>query len=92
MPRRQKKHQTAEAILKDIDKSQRKVLKLRSEAGELYAVAGFHLMAEDRANYTRTMDEADALLRKAQRIQETRLKKLQNTLAAFQTGTLFGDA
>lgn len=86
--RGQKKYRTREMVIKDIDAARKKMANLRSEASECEEAASafkrFGLLVE----HDREKDLADALWRKAERLEKFRLKKLQNTLAAFDTVAL----
>ncbi len=90
--KKQKHYLTAEMILKDIDDALRKIGRLQSKAGEHSALASFYLLGGTHTDYVRHMDEVGVLLKKIERLRNARLKKLQNTLTAFQTQPLFGDA
>jgi hypothetical protein len=99
--KRQKKYQTREMILKDIDRAVKKREGYRREASVQDAAhAAFSKLASEgiggqvalrmiQANEAR--DEANRLWDSAKRIDQTRLPKLQRTLAAFDTQPMFGD-
>lgn len=83
--RGQKKYRTREMVLKDIDVARKKMEKTRKDAGEKEAEAELHKVLCNATQYVVAQNEADALWRKAERLEKFRLKKLQNTLAAFDT-------
>jgi len=87
MGKRQRHWGSAAEIEKAIDASLRKRDKLRAQAQcALDAESLFE--GCDEVSYRKAGEEADKLLGKIKRLENTRLKKLQNLLAAFNTQPL----
>lgn len=100
--KKQKKYVTRDMILKDIDRAHRKMERLKKEAAlqdELSREwAKMACVEPDTDKSTgqivkseASRDEANRLWDSAKRIDQTRLPKLQRTLAAFDTQPMFGD-
>lgn len=87
----QKKYLTRDQILKDIAKAHKKIVKLKAEAAQLDAAAEFQKLAGNQGAYEAAANDAESLWKKAERCENTRLKKLGATLAAFDTKPMFGD-
>jgi len=92
MAKRQKKYVTRESILKDIDAAHRKIKKLTSEAADLDLIAEMAKVCGNQAAYEVNAEEAERLWKRAERMENTRLKKLGATLAAFDSVPMFGDS
>lgn len=91
--KKQKQYVSEEMILKDIKKAERRILKLGRKVTSTNAEIDLLRMADDPSNVAaidNLKDEVYSLLGKISRLNETRLVKLKNTLAAFRTGTLPG--
>jgi predicted NAD-dependent protein-ADP-ribosyltransferase YbiA (DUF1768 family) len=83
-PKRQKKYVDRKAIIKDIDAALRKHQRILNAASgeELTAML---LRESNNEEYKRHDEAKEKLLAKADRMKNTRLRKLQNLLAAFDT-------
>lgn len=93
--KKQKKYVTRDMILGDIEKSNRKMERLRKEAAVQDDLAnGYKLLgtAESREKFADIKEWAERLWKQAERIETTRLAKLKRTLAAFDTQPMFGDS
>lgn len=86
-PKRQKKYTTREMILKDIDKARKKYDKIMRQAGG-EEDAMYLYKESDNPDWKKHADKLDELLAKAERLKNTRLKRLQSTLAQFDTKEL----
>lgn len=88
------KRYTDEAmIIKDIDKAMKRVTRLLKRADRFDAEADELMKLDDgsKAEQIKTFrEQAKTDRKKAERIKETRLKRLQNTLASFRTELLPG--
>jgi hypothetical protein len=86
-PKRQKKYQDRETIIRDIDRSRRRMIKLRRLADEEDAAADF-MLRHGNIEGRRYRESAAMRRARASRIESTRLPKLGRVLAAFDTGVL----
>jgi len=87
--KRQKRYTTREAILKDIDRALRRHARIIARAAAQEAKRDLLKDAAPNDPEWRGVDEFVAdLLAKAQRLKDTRLRKLQNVLAAYDTELL----
>lgn len=97
----QKKYVTREMILKDIDRALKKregfkrQAKIQDDAAKAYSMlateCAWESVEKNRIASESARDEANRLWDSAKRIDQTRLPKLQRTLAAFDTQPMFGD-
>lgn len=91
--KRQKHYTSEEMIIKDIDAAQRRVKRLLRQADANDATADLIALSEDPSNVETIRNErllADMRRAMAKRLEETRLVKLENTLAAFRSELLPG--
>jgi len=91
MPRKQKQHLSREMIERDIAAAHRKILKLKTQAAEKDAGAEMAKLCGEQAPYEILSEEAEKLWKKAERVENTRLKKLGLALSAFLTKPMFGE-
>lgn len=89
--KRQKRYLTAEMALQDITKAHKKIAKLKSQAATLDADAEVAKLMGNQSSFEVASDEAEAIWKKVERMETTRLRRLQNTLAALQTKAMFGE-
>lgn len=89
--KRQKIYRSREMILRDIDAANRKAGKLLMKIQELDAEAAFYRELSNGEKYRQTNEECDRISQKLHRLQTTRLKRLQNTLAMWDTETFAVD-
>lgn len=89
--KRQKRYLTAEMVLQDITKAHKKIAKLKSQAATLDADAEVAKLMGNQSSFEVASDEAETIWKKVERMETTRLRRLQNTLAAFQTKPMFGE-
>lgn len=81
-----KRYTSEKMILADIEKSRRKMALIRHQAGSKYQEAELYERGSDARN--NCLNEGDKLVKKADRIQHTRLRKLGNVLSQFRTDLL----
>lgn len=84
MPR-QKKYTDRSAIVRDIDAAVRKRNRLRQQSEEHDQSAEFYRQNDNELDFKKEKALADSLLKKAGRLDNTRLKKLSHMLAEFDT-------
>ena len=78
-------------IVKDIDAAITKLAVLQAKAAGCDAESCIYRAAENKTAMDEAQMEADKLWARADRLKNTRLKKLKLTLAAFDTKPMFGD-
>lgn len=86
--RRQKKYTSEEMIIADIDRTAKAAARLKRRAELKNEEAELLRMADDPSNSEEIRNlliEADRLRDKANRMTETRLVRLKNTLGAFRS-------
>lgn len=84
---RHKKYTSEKMIVRDIDAARRKMVRLRDSAASMYAHAEL-LRDCESVEWRDYIEEADRRVAQADRIENTRLKKLANTLSTFRTSLL----
>lgn len=88
--KRQKQYTSREMIEKDIDLAYKKHKAILAQAESCAASMNSALRLGATESFRQFRNEYERLNAKANRIQNTRLKRLQNTLAAFLTKPMFG--
>ena len=83
--KRQKKYTSEEMIVRDIEAVHRKVRRLEEKVANLRADAELNLAVGAAEKARQSREAADKAIDQIHRLEHTRLKRLQDTLAAFQT-------